>query len=79
MQAFFWNFREDEERAYKLGLIHIDRCLRQHGSMFLEAGLYIIEDDPTELDCENFNTASHLLFDEEWELQLSFDQSTGLL
>ena len=46
------HFHEDEERAYKLGLIHMDRCLRRHGSSLLEAGLPVVEYDSTELGRE---------------------------
>ncbi|KAI0216145.1 hypothetical protein L0F63_007192 [Massospora cicadina] len=76
-EDFLEHFHEDEERAYKLGLIHIDRCLRRHGSSLLEAGLPVVEDDSTEFGRERlqYSVSVQNAFVEEWESLLSSDQS----
>ena len=76
-EDFLEHFHEDEERAYKFGLIHIDRCLRRHAYSLLEAGLPVVDDDSTEFGRERlqYSVSVQNAFVEEWESLLWSDQS----
>ncbi|XP_034236438.1 uncharacterized protein LOC117642399 [Thrips palmi] len=75
-EDFIERHPDDYEKAYKLGLIQIDRCLRRNGFKLTDHGLPDVQDDTTELGREllNYSAENQQRFVDEWLPQLDPEQ-----
>lgn len=66
----------DSEKAISMGLCHLDRILRNHGSSLVDMGLPAVNDATSEVEREylNWNSKSCLEFVNHWLPKLSEEQ-----
>ncbi|XP_034236354.1 uncharacterized protein LOC117642372 [Thrips palmi] len=71
---------DNPEKAYKLGLIQIDRSLRRNGSCLAAYGLPVVQDDSTELGRQflTYSEEAQRRIVQDWEPRLTVEQSDVL-